>query len=234
MSVDVLEQIKQLQLADKPRAESLLLGFIRATLGLDAVAVELRPLAVSLNSFNGFMTLSSGRRLFFKTHTEPDTVIGEYYHGAALAAAGYPIIRPVYSSTESGKQLLVYEVIDDPSVFDVAWAIETGASDALPALTTAQNDADDALAGIYARTLAWQSADEAAAQPIHQLFYHRLAGGRLARFYGETGDDVTVALPGGAETMRRVRDAHWVVNGQVYAATFGELIESALRLLAPG
>ncbi len=234
MSADVLEQIKALQSTNRSRAESLALGFIRETLGLDVVAVELRPLAVSLNSFNGFMTLGDGRRLFFKTHTEADTVIGEYYHAKTLADAGYPIIRPIYSSTEAGKQLLVYEVIDDPSVFDVAWAIETGRHDALPALTTAQNQSDDGLARIYERTLTWQSADQAAAQPVHQLFYHRLAGGRLARFYGDAGYDVSIALPGGSESMRRVRAARWVINGQRYDRTFDELIDDALRLLDPG
>ncbi len=233
MSVDVLEQIKALQSTDRSRAESLALGFIRDTLDLDAVAVELRPLAVSLNSFNGFMTLADGQRLFFKTHTEADTVIGEYYHAKALADAGYPIIRPLYSSTEAGKQLLVYEVIDDPSVFDVAWAIETGKSAALPALTSAQNDADDDLFRIYERTLAWQNADEAAGQPVHQLFYHRLAGGRLARFYGDTSADVSVALPGGVASMRDIRDVRWIINGQRFETTLGELIDDALRLLNP-
>ncbi len=58
-------------------------------------AVELRPLAVSLNSFNGFMTVRDGaagsRRYFFKTHIESDGVIDEYYHAALLAEAGYPV-----------------------------------------------------------------------------------------------------------------------------------------------
>ena len=99
------------------------------------LSVELRPLAVSLNSFNGFMTLTDGTRLFYKTHTEPDSVIDEYYNTTTLADAGYPVIKPLYSSTEWGKQLLIYEVIEDSSVFDVAWAIEIGESDQLPQLT---------------------------------------------------------------------------------------------------
>jgi len=56
--------------------------------------VELRPLAVSLNSFNGFLTLRDGSKLFYKTHVEPGSVIDEYYNTTLLAEAGYPIIKP--------------------------------------------------------------------------------------------------------------------------------------------
>ncbi len=210
--MDTLQRVQALQFSDKPAAEALLLAFLRASYPFDAVSVELRPLAVSLNSFNGFMTLADGTRLFFKTHIESDGVIDEYYHAALLAEAGYPVLQPVYTSNESGRQLLVYEVIRDPSVFDLAWAIETGASARLPELTAAQHAADDLLLQIYRNTLEWQPAPDAAAAPIHQLFYHRLTGGRLARFY----DGTAVTLPGGVEPMQAVRRARWIINGQEY------------------
>ena len=129
--MDTLQQIQALQFSDREAAEALLLDFLRANYPFDVVAVELRPLAVSLNSFNGFMTVRDGaagsRRYFFKTHIESDGVIDEYYHAALLAEAGYPVLQPIYSASESGKQLLVYEVIRDPSVFDLAWQIEQDA-----------------------------------------------------------------------------------------------------------
>lgn len=234
---DVLGHIQQLQFSDRAGAETLLLAFVREALGLEAVAVELRPLAVSLNSFNGFMTLADGQRLFFKTHTEPDNVIGEYYHAAALAQAGYPVLQPVYSSTEAGRQLLVYPVIDDPSVFDVAWIIEQGAGATLPVLTLAQQQTDDRLFEIYQATLSRQSASDAAAAAVHQLFYHRLTGGRLARFYGvpEDGSDagIAVVLPGGSVSMRDTRRVCWTINGQEYAQTLDDCIEQATLLLNP-
>src|SRR5690606_32211540 len=153
-------------------------GFLRENYPFDVAAVELRPLAVSLNSFNGFMVLADGTRYFFKTHIESDGVIDEYYHAALLADAGYPVLQPVYTASESGRQLLVYEVIDHPSVFDLAWSIEQGESTLLPDLTQAQHAADDHLYQLYLGSLGWQDAGEAAAAPIHQLFYHRLTGGR--------------------------------------------------------
>ncbi len=225
----MLQRIQALQFSDKAAAEALLLDFLRANYPFDVVSVELRPLAVSLNSFNGFMTLADGKRLFFKTHIESDGVIDEYYHAALLAEAGYPVLQPIYSSTESGRQLLVYEVISDPSVFDLAWQIETGSSDLLPELTRAQNQADDLLLQLYLKSLEWQSAEDAGRAPIHQLFYHRLTGGRLARFY----EDTQIALPGGTAPIEAARRLKWSINGQEYEQTLDQLIEQAILLLQP-
>jgi hypothetical protein len=104
---DILQQIRDMQYTDKSGAETLLLSFIRENFPFEVRSLELTPLAVSLNSFNGFMTLSDGSRRFFKTHTETDTVISEYYNAEMLADVGYPVIQPVFKSTEPGKQLLV-------------------------------------------------------------------------------------------------------------------------------
>jgi len=231
--MNVLEQIQALQFTDKAGAEALLCDFIAATFTLNVESVELRPLAVSLNSFNGIMTLTDGRRLFFKTHIEPNGVIGEYYNAATLAQAGYPVLQPILSSTEAGKQFLIYEVIDDPSVFDVAWVIERGDETRVSVLDRAQGRADQALWGLYQKTLEKQDAQSAASAPIHQLFYHRLTGGRLASFYGDDAHDVTITLPDGEHSMREVRQAQWTINGQVYAETLADIIARAVELLDP-
>ena len=44
---DILAQIQALQFTDKAAAEGLLTAFLRDTLKLEVIAVELRPLAVS-------------------------------------------------------------------------------------------------------------------------------------------------------------------------------------------
>ncbi|MFQ3565388.1 MAG: phosphotransferase [Aggregatilineales bacterium] len=231
--MSVLQTIQQLQFTDKSAAEQLLLRFLRETSPFNVISVRLRPLAVSLNSFNGFMTLDDGRELFFKTHTETDTIIDEYYHADLLAQAGYPIVQPLYASQETGKQILIYEAIDDPSVFDVAWTIEQGDETLLAVLTRAQQEADDALLDIYLNTLAEQTAEQAAKAPIHQLFYHRLAGGRLARFYGGPSTPVDLTLPGGTFSVQQVRAVRWTINDQIYEMTLEDLIEKAMRLLEP-
>lgn len=227
---DILQQIRDLQFADKGGAEALLLSFIRDNFPLDVVSLELTPLAVSLNSFNGFMTLADGNRRFFKTHTETDTVIDEYYNAGMLSDLGYPIIQPIFKSTEPGKQLLVYEVIDDESVFDVAWRIEKQDDSDLSALTIAQNRADDDLLKLYRQSLTTQSAENAAKSPVHQLFYHRLTGGRLDRFYG---DNTSIQLPNGLHDMSVVRQKIWVINGQEYSESIDTMISRAIKLLKP-
>lgn len=227
--METLQQIQHLQFTDKAAAEQLLLRFLRENYPFDAKEIELRPLAVSLNSFNGFMTLGDGKRLFFKTHIESDGVIDEYYHASLLAEAGYPVLQPIYTSNEAGKQLLVYEVITDPSVFDLAWAIENRKSDQLDSLTQAQQRADDLLLELYRSTLELQSAENANSAPIHQLFYHRLTGGRMTRFYEGT----QIALPGSTEAIETVLQAKWVINGQVYEQTLHELAQQAIKLLHP-
>ncbi len=234
MSEDLLQAIQTLQFTDKAGAENLLLQFMRDALALDVVKVELRPLAVSLNSFNGFLTLAEGKRLFFKTHTEPDSVIGEYYRAELLAEAGYPVIQPVFSSKDAGRQLLIYEVIDDPSVFDLAWIIEGGNAEETEVLEKAQCDADDALLQIYLQTLVQQSPEEASEAAVHQLFYHRLTQGRLSRFYGLPADsNNAVLLPNGLYLMGDVQHVQWVINGQHYQETLSDLITKADRLLHP-
>jgi hypothetical protein len=230
-----LDAVQRLQFTDRAAAEAMLVAFMRDELGLAPISVELRPLAVSLNSFNGFVTLADGKRLFFKTHTEADTVITEYYNAAHLADAGYPVLQPVYSSTDTGRQLLIYPVINSPSVFEVAWSIETGDESALEGLTRAQHACDDHLRRIYEDTLAPQAGDEAAAAPVHQLFYHRLAGGRLARFYGAgEGSDSLLTLPDGQGlTLQQLRSLKWTINGCRYDETLNDLIARALSLLRP-
>lgn len=227
---DILQQIRDLQFTDKSGAEALLLSFIQDNFPLDVISLELTPLAVSLNSFNGFMTLADGQRQFFKTHTETDTVIDEYYNAGMLSNLGYPIIQPIFKSTEPGKQLLVYEVIQDKSVFDVAWHIETEDDSDLSALSFAQNRADDELLNFYHQSLTTQSAENATKSPIHQLFYHRLTGGRLDRFYG---DGTSVVLPDDTHSMQEVRQVNWVINGQEYIETLEGIIQRAINLLNP-
>ncbi len=225
----LLGRIQALQYRDKAAAEALLRTFVMDTFPMLVVQqVELRPSAVSLNSFNGYLTLTDGQRLFFKTHVEPASVIGEYYNSALLAEAGYPVIRPRYASTEYGKQFLIYDLIDSPSVFDLARQLELGQPAACSAdkLTVLQNTADDHLFQIYSQTLAEQSALDSARAPVHQLFYHRLAGERYKSFYGESAPN------DGATLVNRTLDKRWTINGRRYQSTLRELIDRQ-KLIAP-
>jgi hypothetical protein len=66
------------------------------------------------------------------------------------------------------------------------------------------------------------------------LFYHRLTGGRLERFYGSLpSKDVEIALPDGTHSMKTVRRAKWNINGQIYDQTLDDLIVNSIHLLDP-
>jgi hypothetical protein len=97
--------------------------------------------------------------------------------------------------------------------------------------------ADDHLLKLYRRSLQQQSGEDAARSPIHQLFYHRLVGGRLERFYGalpgREGADVQITLPDGQYALSQVRRVRWSINGQRYELTLDDLINRAIELLQP-
>jgi hypothetical protein len=233
VAMTVLETIQTLQYTDLEAAHDLLRDFIEDVFPVKVAAVVLRPLAVSLNSFNGFVTLVDGRHLFFKSHVEPGSVIAEYYNSELMEGAGYPVIRPVMASTEPDQQMLLYEVVEDQSVFDAAWDIEQGAADEglLTRLDAAQAVSDDALWAVYADTLVWQDADAHAAAPIHQLFHHRLTQGRLDAFYGA---GTTVCLPQlGDVPLEAVRRMQWTINGVTYRDTLDDIIVRGIDVLAP-
>lgn len=230
MSDELLQRVQRLQFSRPEEAATLLLGLLREIFPLDIRAVRLRPLAVSLNSINGTLSLADGRRLFFKSHVEPDSAIGEYYQAAALARAGWPVLQPLYRSTAWGRQLLLYEVVDDPTVFDLAWQIECGDGAALPVLRKAQQASDDELWTLYRRSLAWQAAGEAGSAGIHQLFWHRLTGARMARFYGP---QAVFELPQGRLARDAVWHARWTINGQRYEESLAQLVGRAGRMLRP-
>ncbi|MCY4527277.1 MAG: hypothetical protein OXB89_11805 [Anaerolineaceae bacterium] len=225
-----LQRIQELQFSDPDEAASRLLPLLREIFLLDIRNVEIRPLAVSLNSINGTLTQANGQRLFFKTHVEPDSAISEYYQAEALSQAGWPVIRPLHSSTAWGRQLLLYELVEDPTVFDLAWRIETGDGKQYESLQGAQHKSDDELLDLYLRSLAWQAAEEAGAAAIHQLFWHRLTGARMSRFYG---DAAAFDLPHGQFSQSEVWQARWTINGQRYEESLAALVKLASVRIRP-
>jgi hypothetical protein len=231
---DLLFRVQQLQFDARSEAEALLLGFIRQTFPqLDITVLQLRPQVTSLNSFNGFLTLKDGSRLFFKTHVEQDNAVSEFYNAEMLESAGYRVVRPLHTSTASGQQILIYPMIEAPAVFEIARLLEEHPETSpvsLDNLTHAQQASDRALYGHYERTLQWQEAAQAAKAPIHQLFFHRLTGGRLERFYA---DDITIDLAGQRLLLQHLKTRQWTINGAHYEQTLGDLIAEATALLSP-
>lgn len=229
MSDQLLYQIQTLQFSDQAAANALLKDFVNDNFPFNVEQVQVRPSAVSLNSINGFLHTVEGDKLFFKTHVEPQSLIHEYYNSTIMAEAGYPIIQPIFSSTEWGKQLLVYEFFESPSLFDVARQIETGQRGGADQIIALQEKADQDLWAIYQQTLQPLSAEDHAEVPIHQLFVHRLVGGRYHEFYA--GKEVK--LPGHTLNFDQLAQLTWQINGIPYQDTLADIIQTASQKLVP-
>lgn len=229
MSDKDLQIIQSLQFTNPVEANQLLLTFINENLPFKIKEVTLRPLAVSLNSINGFLTTEEEEKLFFKTHIEPQSIIHEYYNSTILAEAGYPIIQPIFSSTEWGKQLLIYKFFDLPSLFNVIDEIETNKRHDAVEIIEIQQQADDKLWEIYSKTLQPLAAEEQANAPVNQLFYHRLTGGRFTDFY----QDKAIILPSQTLNFNDLAKLKWKINGISFKDSLGDLVQSAIQLLSP-
>ena len=229
MSDRDLQQIQSLQFKDRETANKLLKEFLNANLPFKVKDVTVRPLAVSLNSINGFITTAENEKLFFKTHVEPQSIIHEYYNSQILAEAGYPVIQPIFSSTEWGKQLLIYKYFDSPSLFNVIREIENNQRQDTEKIVAIQQKADEKLWEIYRQTLQTLEAKDHAQAPIHQLFYHRLTGGRFTSFY--QGKDIQ--LPEQTINFDNLAALKWIINGVEFKDSLGELVQLATHSLNP-
>ncbi len=235
-SIDSLATIQRLQFSEREKAERLLQRWFARHMNLVVESVSLTPRAVSLNSFNGFYR-SDGEEFFFKTHVEEQGVIEEYYNAALLYEAGYNIVRPLRTLHEEGRQMVIYPVVRWPVMFDLVRAVETGGAGeiTIETLVLAEKQECRRLRDIYRSTLAFSLAEEHARAPIHQLFWHRLAGGRFKSFYAGKA----VPLPGSNETREvaipfdELLTYHWVINGVPQRRTLHELVERARVVLNP-
>ncbi len=233
--LDDLATIQRLQFTDLAQAELLLQRWFARHMHLQVDSVTLTPKAVSLNSFNGVYTVN-GEAYFFKTHVEEQGVLAEYYHAELLYNAGYAIVRPLRTLHEQGQQMVIYPVIHDPVMFDLARAVETGATTfaTVAMLVAAEKRECERLLAIYQKTLAYSSAEEHAQAPIHQLFWHRLTGGRFDAFY--TGKQVPLPESEQSIPFDELLHYRWSINGSPITgknATLGKLIERAMVVLNP-
>lgn len=231
LHIENLGTIQHMQFSERAKAERLLQWWFLRYMRLPTDGVTLTPKAVSLNSFNGFYRVGS-EEYFFKTHVEEQGILEEYYHAERLHNAGYHIVLPVRTLHEQGQQMVIYPVVHWPVMFDLMREVETGNTERATAamLVEAERRECERLLDIYQATLAHSTAQEHARAPIHQLFWHRLAGERLKNFYvGKT-----VPLPdGGQLTFEQLLRLHWQINGTRYPDTLGQLIERAIMLLNP-
>lgn len=211
--------------------------------------VELRPKPESLNSINGYVTYADGERLFFKTHVEENEQLSEYYNSAALAKAGYPIITPRQITHRPGKQIVLYQIITFPTLFDLLKVEEDellqgkSASARSLVLLEAQKRLEQNVSSIYERTLRPYSSDGSSGEsamnagsfamqadpPINQLFCHRLSEqGRYGLFY----KGKVLRLDHDELKFDELAGKRWIINGVRYDDTLAQIVERSRTLLS--
>ncbi len=233
--IDSLATIQHLQFSDRRKAERLLQRWFARHMHLSTESVTLMPKAVSLNSFNGFYR-SDGEEYFFKTHVEEQGILEEYYHAELLSKAGYNIVKPLRVLHEKEHQMVIYPVVHWPVMFDLVRAVEISNAEkvSLETLVSAEMYECERLLGIYRATLAGSSSEENAAAPIHQLFWHRITGGRFSSFYSGKFIGFPIAIRGQQSiAFDELLGWRWVINGVRQQRSLGELVERARIVLDP-
>jgi phosphoglycolate phosphatase-like HAD superfamily hydrolase len=236
--LDSLLTIQHMQFQEREKAERLLRLWFARHMNLPTQQVTLTPKAVSLNSFNGIYR-SDGQDYFFKTHVEDQGILEEYYHATLLQQAGYNIVNPLRLMHEKEQQMVIYPVVKWPVMFDLMREVETGqaSNGTLDMLVSAERRECERLLAIYRATLAPVTAEQHAQAPIHQLFWHRLAGTRLNSFY--SGKSVPVPGNGNnTDEQQYIAFAdllryRWIIQGKQQPRTLGELIEQGKAALHP-
>ncbi|WP_167531356.1 MULTISPECIES: hypothetical protein [unclassified Mesorhizobium] len=231
-----IRALAQHDVAEAQRALTALLGDL---FGMNPGNVRINVDKYSLNSLNGFFD-SDGQPYFFKFHQEEgeEAMAGEYYRAEILSRAGLPVDQPVHMSAQPGEQILVYSRRVDPRFSDVLFALDTK-DDAgrRREAVLAERDLSARLLDVYLETLHPVTVAQVSAEPIHRLFHERLIdadtrlspGGRLADFYvGKS-----FVFPGAELDWDRFSRLKFVINGQRYISSIGELFDAAAERLRP-
>ena len=225
---------------DDALAQRLLAQLISEVVRAPTKTVVINADQYSLNSLNGTTELVDGRHYFFKYHQEEgeESTIEEYYNAQLLRDRGYTVDVPVYACGEPGRQILLYDLRNDTRLADVCRSIELGETRwDTDAVIASQRQADSHNLQRMLATMTDATAEESAAEPIHQLFALRMRGGasvdgfegRVAAFYA--GKPFNLA--GTVVPWEDIVSAHWRINGVFYQSSLGELFRSANEVLDP-
>ncbi|HFQ15701.1 MAG TPA: hypothetical protein ENK41_05035 [Rhodobacteraceae bacterium] len=228
---------------DLPGARRMMAALLGDVTGQEVADLKINHDAYSLNSVNGFVTLGQAGACFFKFHQEEGEDVGvrEYYNAAILEKAGYPVDMPLFAATEPGRQVLIYRRRHDRRFSDLCRQIEQGPAGAMAeTILETQRRFDETVRDLALENLHTASAAHIAAEPVLQLFYHRLVddpkareapatGGRARRFYWNRVFD----LPGGRYGWDDIAEASWRINGRDYAISLRQAFHEARQNLSP-
>lgn len=232
-------RIRQLARTDETLAKAELVGLLGELFQIEAKNLAINHDQYSLNSLNGFFETVDGA-FFFKFHQEEgeEDMVGEYYRADILANANLPVDKPVHVSNLPGEQILVYRRSSNPRFSDVLRDLDFSDDvNAQGIAVAAEADLNTKLLKVCTETLHPITADEAASEPIHHLFFERMVdpktgnipGGRYESYY----IDKEFKFPGVTLDWEQFSNAKLELNGLRYRHTIAELFAAASSRLNP-
>jgi phosphoglycolate phosphatase-like HAD superfamily hydrolase len=239
--IENLATIRHLQSSEREKAERLLLRWFARHTDLRVDSLTLMPQQVSMNALNGICRVDD-REYFFKIYVEEQAFLEEYDCAVMLSHAGYNVVVPLRTICGKNQRIVIYPMIRWPVMFDLMRVVEIGSpvQTKIEELVAAEKRECERLLAIYQSTLAASTAEEHATAPIHQLFWHRLTGGRLSNFYASELVPFPDQQSTGGQKRRLIFEDllhyRWIINGTAIDGalpTLGDLIERAKVVLNP-
>jgi hypothetical protein len=237
LSISKLAKITPLLAAQKIQ------NFATKKFNLKIAKTKINQSAVSLNSVNGFFELENGTEYFFKFHAEENETetVSEYYRAEILEKNGFPVITPIFQSTQPGEQFLIYPKISAPTFFDVLEKMDAKFlttkkynEDQKQKILAAEKELCEKCFEIAKKTLHIENSEKINSASIWQLFYRRLTSidttPRLDLFY----TNKKIQLPNGNSLpFEELAKFKWKINGREYQESITEIIDSAKKILNP-
>jgi hypothetical protein len=276
-----LFEIQKQAKTDKEEASKKIVSFIKEKFSNteidDIRSLEINSSAVSVNSVNGFIKIEfddfdpflhlhylhyvSGQiepkkaEYFFKFHAEEneEETVNEYYQSSILVKNGFPVLEPIFISTEPGEQFLIYDRVKDPTFYDVCESLDakflnldtspnekscdiesTELKDEYSVDKVLGLEADfcELMYSVFEKTKKEASSEVVKNEVVWQLFHHRLHGEnpRVDIFY----KDKNVNLPNAnSVSFEKLKDLKWEINGVAFQESIGELIEASKKIVNP-
>jgi len=220
----------------------------------DIKSLNINSSAVSVNSVNGFI-ITENKEYFFKFHAEENekNTVDEYYANAILEEVGFPTLKPLLMSTKANEQFLIYEKIEDPTLYDVCESLdlkflnfmsnphektcdinstEIKNDYSIDKVCELESNFCELMYSVFDKTKKEVSSEVVADEVVWQLFHHRLHGEnpRVDIFY----KDKMVNLPNGDKiSYEKLKNLKWEINGVLFQESIDELVQRAKEIVNP-
>ena len=241
-----LFEISKLAKNNPIKASEIIKKFIISEFDLKVSKIQINNSKVSLNSVNGQIFLDNDKKkpkYFFKFHTEEGEkeTVGEYYRAEILNKVGLPVILPIFQSNKSGKQILIYPYISEPTLYEVMEKMDLNFlknkkydKKNKEKILNAEIKLDKKICKIALKNLHEEKSKIVNNEAIWQLFYRRLISSktipRLDIFYTKKN----VILPNKEKiSFEQFSKLKWIINNKKYTESIDEIIEKSKEILNP-